>query len=1106
MIKKIAVAVIVLLGLGISLFPEGRTIHFKRISIDEGLSQNSVFCMLQDSKGFMWFGTQDGLNKYDGYLFTIYKPDPDDICSISHNCILAMCEDDSGKIWIGTLGGGLNLFDPGKEKFFRYPVIPNDPHNINTRFINSLYLDGTGTIWVGTAGGGLSRISRVPDPENPGKIKESIITYRRGDENGSLGLDAVSDVIEDRFGVIWIGTRGRGLDKFDRDTETFTHYRNQPNNPRSLSHNVVRKILEDSSGMLWVGTVAGLNLMNKKTGEFTRYYNISGDPTSLSSNTVSTVIEDRSGVLWVGTAGGGINRFNKRTETFTRYRHIVDDPHSLIFDDISSLYEDRSRILWIGTTGKGLNKFDREDKFAHYKSNPTNPNSLNDSFVYSIIEDHTGILWIGTSEGGLNKFDRKNGKFTHYLRIPGAPGSLSFNRVRRVYEDRAGTIWAGTEGGGLDKFDRKTETFTHYRNIRNDPHSLSNNFIRSIVEDSKGGFWIGTAGGGLNKMNRKNGTFTRYTNRTDEPNSPSGNNVYIIYEAPSEPGILWLGNRNNGLNRFDPARETFTRYRADSADPHSLSSDQLTCIYEDRSGTLWVGTYGSGLNKLVRSKEKTGITFLHYTEKNGLSNNSVYGILEDEGGNLWLSTNKGISKFNPRQETFKNFTVKDGLQGSEFNGGAYHMSRSGEMFFGGLNGFNSFYPFNVKDNPYIPAVVLTGFRIHDKEVKIGGDSPLKQSITWTRELRLAFDNNNISFDFAALDFTIPEKNEYAYKMEGFNDDWITTSADKRFAYFTNLDPGDYIFRVKGSNNDGVRNEEGLSLKIKIYPPFYSTWWFRFMLLLLISALVILSYIKRLKNVRIKAELKTAHDAQMSIMPQTDPEVKSFDISGICVPANEVGGDFFDYIHMNSSNEVENKTGNSEKREKFCIVIGDVSGKAMNSAMTAVMTNGMIYLKANESSSIKEIMKRINRALFLKTGKKVFTALCLTLLDTRTREMTFANAGLNAPLLKSKGKVSGLKGTGSKLPLGVKINSEYSEKKQQLKPGDIVLLFTDGITEARNTSGEFYGAGRLRSLLEKIDSSRCAASEIKEKIITDVTCFSTGTAQHDDIAIVVIRAL
>lgn len=1114
--KKITAAVLVFLALCAVLPSQGRSIHFKRISIDEGLSQNSIFGIIQDSKGFMWFGTQDGLNKYDGYKFTIYKPVPGNPDTLSHNLILALCEDRSGMIWIGTAGGGLNRFDPKQEKFFRYPVAAASPNHINSTFIIDICLDHNGNLWIATGGGGLSKLTlETKDAERKaGIIREKITTYRHNPNNpDSLGDDGISSVVEDNTGTIWIGTGTSGVDRFNRENETFTHYRHNENDPASLSHNNVIQVLADSSGMIWVGTVQGLNLLDKETGTFTRYLNRPGNPNSLSSDNVSDILEDRSGVLWVSTFDRGLNRFDKRSETFTHYRSIPGDPNSLGYDNIATLYEDRSRILWIGTQGKGLNKFDRSDKFAHYRQNPNNLNSLNDSFIYSLWENHTGILWIGTSDGGLNKFDRNNNTFKYYRNIPGDPNSISHDRVRCLLEDKRGVLWAGTDGGGLNKFNRLDETFSHYRNIQDNPNSLSSDFIYTLYEDSSGVLWIGTNGRGLNKMNRETGTFYRYVNQPDNPNSLGGNQVYIIFEAPSEPGTLWIGTRFNGVDRFDSQREKFTHYTADPADSHSLSSNQVTCIQEDSSGVLWVGTYGGGLNKAVRNKNKKEIDeFYHYTEKDGLCNNSVYGILEDPEGNLWLSTNKGLSRFDPRKEIFKNFTFKDGLQGSEFNGGAYHKSRTGEMFFGGINGFNAFFPANVRDNPYIPAIALTGFRFHNEEVAIGPDSPLKQAVAWTKELRLKHRQNDLSFEFAALDFTIPEKNEYAYKMEGYNKNWITTHADQRVAYFTNLAPGEYVFRVKGSNNDGVWNEEGAALKIIIKPPYWASWWFRIAMLLVIAGIIVLLYKRRLKNVRIKAELRTAHNAQMSIMPQQDPQVENFDVSGVCIPANEVGGDFFDYIWLNvpGSEDKVKKTGKKYgavwQRTKFCIAIGDVSGKAMMSAMTAVMTSGMIYLKADESSSIKEIMQRINRPLYFKTGKNVFTALCLALFDIETREMTFANAGLNAPLLKSRGKVIKLAGAGNKLPLGVKVDCEYREKKQQLLTGDVVLLFTDGITEARNHAKEFYGHARLKELLENMDVSGLSAKEIKEKIIAAVKHFSQGAAPHDDIAIVVVKVL
>ncbi len=497
---------------------------------------------------------------------------------------------------------------------------------------------------------------------------------------------------------------------------------------------------------------------------------------------------------------------------------------------------------------------------------------------------------------------------------------------------------------------------------------------------------------------------------------------------------------------------------------------------------------------MIRKQGETP-KFVHYTEKNGLCNNSIYGILEDPDGHLWMSTNKGLSRFDPKTETFKNYNARDGLQGNEFNERAYHKSKSGEMFFGGINGFNAFHPSRIKDNPYIPPVVITAFNLFDKPTTIdttGRDSPLKKSITWTKELRLTYKQDAFSFEFAALDFTVPENNKYAYIMEGLEEEWNYTGSGKRFASYTSMEPGEYIFRVKGSNNDEIWNETGVSLKIIITPPYWATWWFRILLFLLVVGLVLLWFRRRLRNVRVKAELQTAHDAQLSIMPRSDPEIEGFDISGICVAANEVGGDFFDYIWL------------SEEKTKLGIVVGDVSGKAMKAAMTAVMTSGMIYSKADEYNSVKDIMRCVNRLLYFKTEKKVSTALCLASLDIQKKEIIFTNAGLNEPLLKSAGSVSKLKGAGSKLPLGVKVDSVYLEKKQQLKPGDVIVFFTDGITEAKNPVNEFYGHDALKTLLEKMDVSLLTAKEVKEKIIADAKHFSEGAPQHDDMTVVGVK--
>jgi ligand-binding sensor domain-containing protein len=1083
-----------------NVLAESSPIHFKHITLDDGLSQSSIFCIIQDSKGFLWFGTQDGLNKYDGYRFTIYKNDPDDSDSISSNLIQALYEDSEGMIWVGTQGGGLNRFDPGTETFERYPVNPGTPGHLNNPFITSILQDKNGNIWIGTQGGGINILENQNNSNNKNDSPRHDRFIRTGfvqTDPASLSHNTVIRLYMDSKGVIWAGT-AYGLNRFNPESSSFTRYYHIEGNPDSLSHNAVTAFCESRTGNFWIGTVDGLNLMDRKTGKFKSYRNTPGRTNSLSGNNITSIYEDLSGVLWVSTRQNGLNRFDKRTESFTRYTMVASDPNSLNSNSIFCIFEDHTRILWVGTEGSGLNKFTREDKFNHYRANPNVSNSLSHNFIYALYSDIKGNTWIGTNGGGLNKFDPLNEVYTHFRHDDNDPSSISSDFVRSLWEDRNGTLWVGTSTAGLDRFDCRTETFSHYPPNPGNPNAIPVNFIRTLYEDRSGVLWIGTQGGGLTRYNRETDNFTSYRTAFRNPDTISDNSVSSICDSNKEPGILWVATLNNGLNRFDPKTGTFKRFTPNPGVPGSLTSPTVQCVYEDKSGTVWAASYGGGLNKLILNPDGSHY-FKHYTEKHGLANNATYGLLEDDDGCLWISTNKGLSHFDPKTETFKNYNVKDGLQGNEFNGGAYFKNGNGEMFFGGLNGYNCFFPFKIGKNPHKPPIVITDFLLFNKPTRISrgtgsSPSPLQRHITWTDSLCLSYKQNVFSFEFAALDFTVPGNNKYAYKMEGFDEAWIETDASRRFASYTNLSHGRYVFRVKGSNNDGIWNETGASVIIDIRPPYWKTWWFQAILVLMIATLVLWLYRKRLRNVRIKAELQTAHDAQMSIMPQLDPEIEGFDISGVCVPANEVGGDFFDYLWMNL------------ERTKFGIAIGDVSGKAMKSAMTAVMTSGMIYLEADEAVSVKEIMRRVNRPLYFKTEKKVFTALCLASFNIGSSDITFSNAGLSTPLLISGGNVSRLEGKGNKLPLGVKQDTVYLEKKQALKPGDVIVFFTDGIPESKNNRSEFYGNHRLESLLDRLDISNLTAGEIKTQIINDVKRFSQGAPQHDDMTVVVVKLL
>jgi signal transduction histidine kinase/DNA-binding response OmpR family regulator/streptogramin lyase len=544
---------------------------------------------------------------------------------------------------------------------------------------------------------------------------------------------------------------------------------------------------------------------------------------------IYAIREDKSGDLWAGTEDG-LYKFDREEGIFTCYKYDPQDTYSLSHNFVLAIYEDRSGVIWVGTR-VDLNKFDREMKnFIHYRHNPVDINSLSHNFVWSVLEDSHGILWIGTGNG-LNRYNRECNLFTRYKHDPKNPESLIHNCVFSIHEDRSGNLWFGT-ANGLDKFDRETGKFTHYRNKRSSRHSLSHNVISRIFTDRAGFLWVGTFSGGLNRFDPHREVFSCYANDPDDPGSLSSNNVTSIYE--DRAGFLWVGTEE-GLNRFNREQERFTRYKKKPLNSHSLSSDKIESIYEDRSGVLWIGTHG-GLNSFDRDEQ----AFTSYTETYGLPY-VIYGILEDDNGNLWLSSNKGIFKFNPRDGTIKGYDVKDGLQDYHFNNGAFFKSKSGEMFFGGANGLNAFCPDEIMDNLYIPPVVITSFKVLNRYYK-----PAK-SILETRELQLSY-KDTFSFEFAALCFSQPGKNRYAYKLQGAEGGWVALGK-KREITFSNLAPRNYILKIKGSNDDGVWNEQGRSLIIKITPPYWQTWWARFLGFFLIFIIIYFFYRLRVKNIQ-----------------------------------------------------------------------------------------------------------------------------------------------------------------------------------------------------------------------------------------------------------------
>ncbi len=788
-------------------------IKFHRLTIDQGLAQSTVNCILHDSKGFMWFGTQGGLNRYDGYRFQVYTYDPDDRNSVSSSFIFSLLEDKSGVFWIGTKRG-LNRFDPSTEKFTRYLPRPESANSLSHSVVKALHQDKDGFIWIGTEGG-LNRF----DP-----VKEEFSHYlHRPEDPAGLSHDVVSAILEDSMGNLWIGTMG-GLDYFHRKSERFRHYRALPGSDQGLSDNRVFSLFSDKPGELWIGTGNGVNRFLIQHGIFTHYLPDSADPNSLSNRQVNCFSRDKDGAIWVGTENG-LNHMDCETGRFTRF---VNDPHapdSLSENHVYSMLKDRAGNLWIGTRIGGLSWFSEvTNQFASFRHQPDNPDSLSDNSVNYIYEDRAGFLWLGTLAGGLSRLDEKNGKFIHFKHDPENPESLSHNEIHSIFEDYRGRLWIGTRGGGLERMETQGGHFTrfiHHRHSPTDPDSLSSDDINVVHEDKKRRLWIGTLNG-LNRYDRKNNRFIHYRHDPANPESISDNSLRAIVESPS--GILWIGTENGGLNRFDPETGIFNHYQHHAGIHNSLSHNYILSLHMCRSGYIWIGTIGGGLNRFDPDAGR----FIHFTTNDGLPDNVVYQILEDEKGNLWLSTNRGLSMFNPHTRKFKNYDRKYGLSSDEFNFGAGCRRRNGKMYFGGIKGLNAFFPDSIRQNTYRPPVVLTDLQISNQSIPIGkmedGRTILEKAISFTNQITLSHKDSVVSLEFTALNYFYPEKNQYAYKMEGFESEWNHVGT-RRFASYINLPPGRYTFRVKGSNNEGVWNERGYSLRIIITPPFWKSWWF-----------------------------------------------------------------------------------------------------------------------------------------------------------------------------------------------------------------------------------------------------------------------------------------
>lgn len=800
-------------------------IRFSHITTTDGLSQSTVKCILKDRYGFMWFGTYDGLNKYDGTKFTVYKHVHKDSNSISSSNILSIFEDHLGNLWIGTNEGGLSLYDRRYDRFINYRANESDPAGLSNKGVTVIYEDRQNNLWVGTYWG-LNLFDRQTK-----KFKRYLADPSIPNSPSNATINAL---LEDHHGNLWVGTNG-GLNLFDRRNQTFKAFTSRAGDSTSLLSNKVNVIAEDQKGRIWIGTDAGLSMMDGVQGRFKNFVHDTRLPNSPEGNNIDALYADAGNRLWIGN-DAALDLLDIDHMQFTHFKREANDESSLNNSSVLSLYNDRNGILWIGTFAGGVNKYDRNlSYFGLFRNNNADWTSLSFNVVSSFAEAPNGDMWIGTDGGGLNLFHQSTKQFTRYNPEPQRKNWIStFSVLRLCQGSKYNYLWVGTYGHGVDRFDPLTQTFQHFTK-GNDIYHLSDNDIYALFEDHTGNIWVGTNTAGINVIDPKTGSIRKF--RFD-PNAQDSLSSDIIRDfSEDKQGRIWIATYSGGLCAYDPSNGKFRRYNMKNA---SLSSDNILSVYVAEDGSVWAGTQGSGLNRM---KPNSG-QFSLYSEAPGLSDGIINDIIEDKLGYLWMSTNKGISRLNPGTNHFENYGIHNGLQGPEFNPGAGFRSSNGSLYFGGSIGFNIINPEDVTINKYKPVVYFTGFQLFNHNVGIGtDDSLLKQHINLTREITLSYAQSVFTIGFAALNFTVPENNQYAYMLEGFDKNWNYVGTQKEATY-TNLDPGTYHFRVKAANNDGLWNEQDLVLTIIITPPYWKTWWFE--LLAVITVIVALFVLYRIR--------------------------------------------------------------------------------------------------------------------------------------------------------------------------------------------------------------------------------------------------------------------
>lgn len=813
-------------------FSQPKTLKVVHISKEQGLSQLNVTSIIQDSKGFIWVGTRDGLNRYDGYQFVVYRNNVKDSTSLSDNFIQDIIEDKNHNLWIATHAGGLCMYNRKSDSFKRYLHNAGNANSVSNNVVNKLSLDGN-TLWIATQKGGLNKYEI-----NTGHFTHYIHKHT---DNQSIGTNNIRTLFTDAKHRLWVGTDS-GLNLLNKQTGKFLRLKHNVKDKQSISSNVINSIYETKQGVLWAGTIdSGLNKLNPDNKTFTRFKH-TDKAASLASNNIYAIDEDNDGNLWVGTENGGVTIYNPKTGVFHNYPHDDIDNASIAGNSIYTICRDLQGNMWLGAYGGGISLFRRSVlSFTHYQ-HTSQPNSLSNNFVLDILGDKAGNLWLGTDGGGLNKINRLTGAFSVYKHSTAA-NSISGNYVLKIMQDTDGRIWAGTWGTGVSIFDPVTKKFSFLRHIPNNPQSIAGDKVYAIIQTRDKKIWLGIYEGGLDEYDLVTHRFKHYVYNQQNPTSISSNRLYSLFE--DHAGNIWAGTYDSGLNLLDRRTGKFRRFLHDD-NHNSLSNNAVTDIYEDSHNQLWISTFGGA----DRFDLKTGV-FTNITKKDGLPGDAVAAVREDNNGDLWMSGNDGLAKYDTRTRKFTTFTTEDGLQGDEFKPHSAYKAPNGTLYFGGLNGFNAFVPGQILKTGQFAPLVITDLELFNQKVQIArginDKSPLKENIADAKSIRLSYEQYVLTLRFAALDYTSPGLNQYAYILEGFDKEWNYIGS-RNLATYTNLPDGSYTFKIKYRNREGRWSAPTAGLKISITPPFWRTWWFILLMALLSAGALYLIFRIRVRNI------------------------------------------------------------------------------------------------------------------------------------------------------------------------------------------------------------------------------------------------------------------